>query len=41
MEVFKEFLNFIESSVHEEFNEVDFIKEFRDKINKYLKDRLK
>lgn len=41
MEIYKVFLNFIESSVHEEFNEEDFIKKFRDKINKYLKDRLK
>lgn len=31
----------IESSVHEDLNEGDFIKQFRDKIENYIKERLK
>lgn len=39
-EVYKEFQSFIETSVHENFNDLDFIKEFREKINNYLKDMI-
>ena len=36
-----EMIDNIESSVHKDFVEGDFIKNFRDKIENYIKERLK
>lgn len=36
-----EIIDYIDSTVHEGINERDFIKQFRDKIENYLKERLK
>jgi hypothetical protein len=36
-----EMIDYIESSVHEDFTEGDFIKQFRDKIENYIKERVK
>ena len=36
-----EMIDYIESSVHEDLAEGDFIKQFRDKIENYIKERVK
>ena len=36
-----EMIEYIESSIHEGLAEGDFIKDFRDKIENYIKERVK
>ena len=37
----KEIIEYIESSINEGLEEADFIKNFRNKIDNYLKERIK
>jgi len=39
-DLFKEIINYIESSVHEGFEESEFIKTFRNLIEKYFEERI-
>lgn len=39
-EIFKEIINYIESSVHEGFEESELIKTFRKLIEKYIEERI-